>query len=156
MSNGGTVSLKPNDPSATDILRLMALNPDGPANILPPRAEFRLPVYVCVPSEQEVEVTLKSLGVLPEDGADDRVDWSKLFLPLPSGVTDPTREAAIDALEAERGTTWREYVERLGKTAAVIALEGEREYSVDELIPHLAGSAGASTTNKQDYDQIRL
>ncbi len=137
-SNGGVISLRPNDVSASDTLQIIALNPQGPANVLPPGAEFRLPIYVRVPGWQAVEVSVNWLGVWPGSEADTPLDWSYLFLPLPPGQSNPAVDSAIAMLQAERGTTWAEYIQRLGTTAAILNYYGELEYTVESLEPYIA------------------
>ncbi len=149
-SDAGVISLRPNDVSATDTLQIIALNPQGPANVLPPGSEFRLPIYVRVPGWQAVEVSVNWLGVWPGSEADTPLDWSHLFLPLPPGQSNPAIDSAIAMLQAERGTTWAEYIQRLGTTAAVLNDHGDLEYTVEGLKPYiaLAQTATASTASE--------
>lgn len=146
VSNGGSISLRPHDDAATDTLRIIALNPQGPANVLPPGIELRLPIFIRVPGLQSVDVSVNWLGVWPGSAANTPVDWSELFIPSPSAMSNLALDTAVAMVEAKRGTTWAQFIQRLGATAAILHYHGELEYIVERLEPYVALAETASAS----------
>ena len=102
--------------------RFIALSATGPANVLRPGQSETIEVKVRPPfTPGSFTLSVSSLGVHAGDGSEAPVDWSQLLPPVEPGVSDPARDAAVAELQAIRGDTWAEYIDKLGKTAAALA-----------------------------------
>ncbi len=133
-TNGATISLKPNDPTATDTLRILGINPDGPISILPPGSTFSLPVYVEV-CDQAVEVTLSYLIGRPGDGFTEVIDWDQQeSMMRPANMDDITWTDTFARYKQWFGPTWGDYLIRLHEAAEhCVQIGGGSTYNVDQL-----------------------
>lgn len=114
-------------------LSVLALSSTGPANILRAGVTERIKFQVQVPLSGNPHLNFTVLGFESDDGSEEPVDWSKLFLPMEPGTSDPIRDALIQELYEALGYTWGEYVVALGRTARFNAEYGRKVYSVEHL-----------------------
>jgi hypothetical protein len=115
-------------------IRFLALNPDGPAGILPPGAFGVLNVHIFIPDTGNWAHRYLNLGLRWWTG-DGLVDWeAEAALVRPAGVLDGHWEAVWNRLVNHVGPTWSDFERALAVTATRLWQGGERIYDVQELL----------------------
>ena len=115
-------------------IRFLALNPDGPAGILPPGAFGVLNVHIFIPDTGNWAHRLLNLGLRWWTG-DGLVDWEAEKARLrPADLLDGYWDAIWNRLVDHVGPTWSNFEHALGVTATRLWQGGERIYDVQELL----------------------
>ncbi len=127
LSTGGVdvLSLTPDLMSPTTTLDVLAVNPSGPAGILPPGARGQLVLYGR--STQEGTDTLE---LADDTFGPGPIDWNSLSQSLrPAGYTDAEWNALFGQIHAQIGDQWSGYVAALSRDATLLPANEGLNYS---------------------------
>lgn len=129
VTNGQTeLSLDPAMEDPTGTLQLIAINPNGPAGILPPGAVGRIPIYGRAIANGD-EVLRVEIAAYPSTPIDyDAVE----LLMRPPDLTDAEWNPLFNQLQTQIGTSWAGYVAALSRDATLVTPAIGLNYSVTD------------------------
>jgi len=110
------LSLDPNRVGLSDDLELIAINPNGPAGVLPPGATGRIPIYgrAVANGDDVLRVEVASYPNTP-------IDYDALESSIrPPDVTNAEWTPLFNQLKTQLGTTWTSYLAQLSRNASLL------------------------------------
>jgi len=125
-------------------VQFLAINPNGPAGILPPRSSFTYTIDFKPPYIQHAEAIYWSLEEAPSAAT---IDWPSLesSMQLPT-IPDSAWSAVYANFTAQVNGTWGEYQSALDNDATYLSQLGSYYYDVNQLLSFEIEKANAAFT----------
>ena len=127
-------------------VQILGLNQDGPPGILPPGANWEIPIYFQANSgsdatvQQPFHLMTFLLSVLNADATP--IDWTALESRFqPTNIPPDLWAAVWTNFKTTVGTTWADYLRALDTQAHLLALANQPSYSASDLLTALFSQA---------------
>ncbi|MHC4697930.1 MAG: CARDB domain-containing protein, partial [Planctomycetota bacterium] len=126
------LALHPDGPYYESPIRILGVNFDGPAGVLPPGEYGALPIYVGgTTGGGSIRI-----GVIRVSG-NERIDWQAEEKSVhPDGVSEYLWDIVWAALVEHVGQTWRDYEQAMANMATRLWLGGQRVHDMHVLFDH--------------------
>jgi len=114
---------------------VMGLSSNGPPAILRPGQTESITVQLRVPLQPgPLSVTLSSVGAVPTDGSNERINWAEFETSVrPSDMDSETWNNLLPILQTQIGETWGDYASTLRENVDRWYAAGRRVYCVRKL-----------------------
>jgi len=125
---GAPISLSRRGDYGTEFLEILGISSDGPAGLLPPGAEHRVPIYfTSVDGANQFDLQVAEPDQTP-------IDWSAAEAEMrPEDWSNDVWQTLFDALKSRLGSTYEDYHRALLTEANRSSQAGSRVYDVEQL-----------------------
>ncbi len=132
--------LRPTDSESQDHVSVLAVNPHGPAGILPPGASGSLTLYADTTESGTARIDLFNGGY-----PDVTFDWDTIGPTIrPFGLADTTWAALLGQLEADYSNTWQAYQSAVSDAASLLPPSMGLNYSLRDVFQLLLDQSRAN------------